>query len=192
MSGPEIHADAIQTALEGFPLRSIGTSLERHPDHLPGLVVPLASLRMQAVHRGRAPGRSSRYFITGRSDPRVPDGAMIVLRVPARGPSSHRRRDRDPLHRHGVREGARPRRLLALRAGGGRRPGARRIRRASSASAASWSSGRRCSPTCAASRPFPRACRRQVIGLLNRYLTRSARRCSRTAARSSAYMGDGI
>ncbi|HZR93377.1 MAG TPA: adenylate/guanylate cyclase domain-containing protein [Gaiellaceae bacterium] len=45
MSGPEIQADAIETALRGFPLRSLGTTWNILLILFFGLVVPLVSLR---------------------------------------------------------------------------------------------------------------------------------------------------
>jgi adenylate cyclase len=47
MSGPEIHADAIETALHGFPLRSVGTVWDMVLIVCLGFAVPLASLRMK-------------------------------------------------------------------------------------------------------------------------------------------------
>ena len=49
MPGPEIQADAMETAIKGFPLRSIGTAWDVVLIVCLGCVVPLASLRMRPL-----------------------------------------------------------------------------------------------------------------------------------------------
>ncbi|HEY5319212.1 MAG TPA: CHASE2 domain-containing protein, partial [Solirubrobacteraceae bacterium] len=46
MSGPEIHAQAIGTALAGFPLRNVSTAVDVIVIALMGLLVPLTSIRL--------------------------------------------------------------------------------------------------------------------------------------------------
>jgi adenylate cyclase len=49
MAGPEIQADAIETALHGFPLRSLGTAWNMLLIALFGMIVPLVSLRTKPL-----------------------------------------------------------------------------------------------------------------------------------------------
>ena len=49
MPGPELQANAIETAIKGFPLRSIGTTWDVVLIVCLGCVVPLASLRMRPL-----------------------------------------------------------------------------------------------------------------------------------------------
>jgi adenylate cyclase len=49
MPGPEVQANAIETAIKGFPLRSIGTAWDVVLIVCLGCVVPLASLRMRPL-----------------------------------------------------------------------------------------------------------------------------------------------
>jgi adenylate cyclase len=71
MPGPEIHAEAIQTALDNFPLRSVGTFWNVVLIICLGVVVPLASLRMRPFV-AVATGIFFAAFLTG--------GAILAFR----------------------------------------------------------------------------------------------------------------
>ena len=109
-----------------------------------GFVVPLASLRDAPARRRRRPACCSPPSSSPASLIVAFDaGPDRLVRLSALGADPvHGRLDRRPLRRDRVREGARPRRVLALRAGDGRRPGARAVPARTCGSAGARSSGR--------------------------------------------------
>jgi CHASE2 domain-containing sensor protein len=121
MSGAEIQASALDTVRRGLPLRSAPGALNLALIVLLGAVAPLSSLRLsplRALALALALGALFALGVQGR-----------LLRVPDRDARALRRRSaRHPLRDRGLRAGAGPRPVLALRAGerGGRRPGAGR------------------------------------------------------------------
>ena len=123
MPGPEIQANATETALKGFPLRSIGTTWDVVLIVCLGCVVPLASLRVRPLFAVGTGLLFAGDLHPGGADLRVRPGQGRLVRLPALGADPvHGRRARRALRRDCVREGARSRRLLALRPGGRGRP----------------------------------------------------------------------
>ncbi len=131
MPGPEIQANAIATALAGFPLHEAPWWLNVLLVVALGVTAPLVGAAARRSCRGRRRRRRAR---------RVP--GRRAARVPARGRDRHRRLPAggraspailltggDPRPDRGLRARAGARRVRALRARGGRRPGAGRRRR---------------------------------------------------------------
>ena len=154
--GPEIQAQRDQHGARGFPLRTAPGWL----DALLLIVLGVAgAARGAAAADRRSRSRSPASLHRGaprRRPARVRRRAAIVTVVYRRSsPPSSRitATARDPRHHRRLRARQHARRVRALRARVGGRPGARRTPTAS-ASAASAARRRSCSATCAASRAF--------------------------------------
>jgi len=81
MSGPEVQADAISTALRDFPLRGVGTFWNVVLIVCLGLVVPLASLRMKPFV-AVATGLFFAAFLTGGAILAFQNGTVISFIYP--------------------------------------------------------------------------------------------------------------
>ena len=161
MSGPELQANAIETVLHGFPLRSGPSWLDMLVIAVLALAPPFLGIRFSAsgtiasaLVLGGAYAVGTQYaFDHGTIVAFVyPVGALAISTVGALGvhyvfAAFERQRTRDTFARFVPEQVANQ--LLADEP-----------RRADS-SAASASSGRACSPTCAARRSSPSRCRRR-------------------------------
>ena len=193
MPGPEIQAAAIATALAGFPLRDRRRLVNWLLVIVLAAVAPLVALRLGilAVRGDRRWPRSPALLVGAQL---LFNAGTIVYVVYA---VRRRRRSRschggDPRPDRGVRARAGARRVRALRARGGRRPGAgRRRRRAPRRRAAA-----RATVMFSDLRGFTSFSEtlepEQVIESLNMYLTEMSEAILDHGGTLVAYMGDGI
>ena len=126
MAGPEIQANAISTALRGFPLRSAPGWFDIAAIVLFGLLPALGGLTGKLFWTlGPSLVLGAAYVLaTGKFA--FDQGWILNFVYPTTALAAvHGRRDRRPLPARSVRAGARARRLLTVRARGRRRTGAR-------------------------------------------------------------------
>ena len=134
MPGAEVQANIAETALHGFPLRSVWNGWNFVLIVLFGLIAPLREPAATRLALAGARARRRRAVRSSRRSSRSTTGKVIVVTYPllALGPVVDRRaRRRVPAR--GVRARAHARHVLALRARGRRRPGARARRRRAAA-----------------------------------------------------------